>query len=103
MGTLLYQQGRLHESKVVCENVLSVKPWHFGALSGIVLVCAGLNDKVNADIWASRRLPPLNVPERRSDWVDMNVKEINGMLSEKEGSDQTIAGLNPDTFDDAWL
>jgi len=101
-ATLLYQQGRLQESKIACENVLSVKPWHFGALSGIVLVSAGLNDKVNARIWAARRLPPLNTPESRADWVDMQVQEIRNMLSEKEES-ETIAGLNPDTFDDAWL
>jgi len=100
-ATMLYMQGRLEESKEMCENVLSVKPWHFGALSGIVLVCAGLNDMVNAQIWSSRKLPPLNAPEERKEWVDRAVQEINSMLSEKQS--ETIAGLNPDSFDDAWL
>jgi len=100
-ATMLYMQGRLEESKEMCENVLSVKPWHFGALSGIVLVCAGLNDMVNAQIWSSRKLPPLNSPEERNEWVDRAMQEINSMLAEKQS--ETIAGLNPDSFDDAWL
>jgi len=59
LATLYYMQGRVEESKALCELVLETKPWHFGALSGIVLVCTAMNDAVGARMWAARRLPPL--------------------------------------------
>ena len=79
LATLMYLQGRLKESKELCEIVLAVKPWHFGALSGVVMVCAGLSDVSGARMWADRRLPPLrpdgDTTERRILWVERAVKE----------------------------
>jgi len=93
LATLLYRQGRLEESKACCELVLAVKPWHFGALSGIVMVCVGMKDSVNAKIWADRRLPPLQPSssqsigsvggrnnERRKDWIKRAVRDATMFL-----------------------
>ena len=72
LATLLYQRGRLQEARALCEYVLAVKPWHFGALSGIVMVCVGMEDAQAARLWADRRLPPLQPigdNARRYDWA----------------------------------
>ena len=86
LATLKYMQGQLEESKKLCEMVLEVKPWHFGALSGIVLVCTTMNDATGARMWAERRLPPF-VPNhttgsRRMTWVsraaDDAIEQLHG-------------------------
>jgi len=101
LATLLYRQGRLRESKACCEIVLTVKPWHFGALSGIVLVCAGMKDYVNAKIWADRRLPPIQpngtTNERRSDWVRRAVKDATLTMVRPEAF---VTGITDEDDDD---
>lgn len=117
LATLLYRQGRYEESKACCELVLAVKPWHFGALSGIVMVCAGMNDSVNAKIWADRRLPPLQPNEngkfnpsgneRRKDWIRRAVRDATNFLFRPqvdmvEFDDEVRDGIYSDDFDDSW-
>lgn len=85
LATLKYMQGRLEESKKLCEMVLQVKPWHFGALSGIVLVCTAMNDATGARLWAARRLPPL-IPEytsgdRRTTWITQALDDATESLN----------------------
>jgi hypothetical protein len=87
LGTLLFLQGRLDESRYLCEIVLAVKPWHFGALSGMVMVCAGLGDTSAARQWASRRLPPIQPTgsnKRRSEWVERAVDDAAKALLDAE-------------------
>jgi|UPI000581AF11 hypothetical protein len=72
LATLYYIQGRLEEAEVLCKIVLQLKPWHFGALSGIVMIYADLHDSDAARIWAARRLPafaPTGTNRRREAWV----------------------------------
>jgi len=117
LATLLYRQGRYEESKACCELVLAVKPWHFGALSGIVMVCAGMNDSVNAKIWSDRRLPPLQPNqkrrlnpsgnERRKDWIRRAVRDATNLLFRPrvdivEFDDEVRDGIFSDDFDDSW-
>lgn len=89
LATLYYMQGRYQESKKLCQLVLEQKPWHFGALSGIVMVCANLQDIQGARQWAARRLPPM-VPdgttdnERRKEWADRAVDDARQRLVEEE-------------------
>jgi hypothetical protein len=69
---LYYIQCRLEEAEVLCKIVLQLKPWHFGALSGIVMIYADLHDSDAARIWAARRLPafaPTGTNRRREAWV----------------------------------
>jgi tetratricopeptide (TPR) repeat protein len=88
LATLYYMQGRYEDSKRYCEAVLDQKPWHFGALSGIVMVCANLQDMNGARQWASRRLPPIppdgTTNERRSEWVERAVEDARKALLEEE-------------------
>lgn len=83
LATLKYMQGRLEESKNLCEIVLQTKPWHFGALSGIVLVCTAMNDAPGARMWAERRLPPF-VPDdsRRNVWINHALEDATKSLNE---------------------
>jgi len=92
LATLKFLQGKLGESKELCEIVLKLKPWHFGALSGAVMVCAGLQDVNSARMWADRRLPPL-VPKntssgRRKTWIENACRDARKRLfiAEKDRS-----------------
>jgi hypothetical protein len=52
--------------------------WHFGALSGIVMIYAGAQDSQSARMWASRRIPtfaPTGTNRRRAGWVQHAVRE----------------------------
>lgn len=87
LATLLFLQGRLEESRQLCETVLTVKPWHFGAASGIVMVCAGLGDPSAARQWAARRLPPIQPTgsnNRRHQWVERAVDDATKSLFDAE-------------------
>ncbi len=78
LATLYYMLGRYDESKALCELVLDIKPWHFGALSGIVLVCTAKNDASGARHWANMRLPPPG--ERRNQWTESAVQNAKKSL-----------------------
>ena len=65
LATLYYMQGRLFESEKLCRVVLSIKPWHFGALSGLVMVYASMHEIDKAKEWAARRLPTLPPPPQQ--------------------------------------
>jgi hypothetical protein len=73
LATLYFLQGRHDESYKLCRIILQIKPWHFGALSGIVLVLwqqqqqqqLGSSNKQRkkneAQKWAEQCLPPARV------------------------------------------
>lgn len=111
LATLLFLQGRLEESRSLCETVLAVKPWHFGASSGIVMVCAGLGDPSAARQWAARRLPPIQPTgsnKRRHQWVERAVDDATKALFDAERRVKKAFGKPDerpkfDAFDeDAW-
>ena len=80
LATLYYMLGRYEESKALCELVLDIKPWHFGALSGIVLVCIASNDVSEANHWSQMRLPPGG--KRRVEWTNNAVEQAEKSLHE---------------------
>lgn len=83
LATLTYLQGRLDESERLCKTVLAVKPWHFGALSGIVLVYVGMKDPQSALSWVNRRLPsfiPNSPNHKRREWVETALKQADCSL-----------------------
>lgn len=131
LATLYYIQGRFEDSYKLCQVVLQVKPWHFGALSGIVQVCIGMGDRNAARAWAERRLPNIAagtsfppfaedgpVNPRRTEWVEKAVSTAKEMLKASEkNTQQTFFGkpedyysrkannnqvLDKDGFGDAW-
>lgn len=104
LATLLYQRGRLPESRALCELVLAVKPWHFGALSGVVLVCAGMGDVSAARLWADRRLPPVQPVgdnARRAEWVRRATGEAERSLRRAEEAVKEGFGVLDKYEDDA--
>lgn len=62
LATLYYMQGRYEDAGDLLSIVLEVKPWHFDALSSMMLVCTITKQASGARIWSHRRLPPLHVP-----------------------------------------
>jgi len=104
LATLYYMLQEYEESRALCEIVLDTKPWHFGALSGIVLVCTAMNDASGAKEWASQCLPPLfnsergnfaNGPnvhnERRSAWTEEALARAEESMKEA-----SLVGRNRD-------
>ncbi len=59
LATLYYMRGKYEDAKVLLEMVLDVKPWHFDALSSMILVCTITNDVQRAQFWSNRRMPLL--------------------------------------------
>jgi tetratricopeptide (TPR) repeat protein len=88
LATLLYLMGRLEESKAWCEAILEAKPWHIGALSGVVMVCVKLNDEDSAKKYISMGLPNLSTEKRnaRRAWVERNLKIATEQLSQLQSS-----------------
>lgn len=87
LATLYFLQGKLKESEALCKIVLEIKPWHFGALSGIVLIYAAMQDSQAARMWAARRLPtfaPEGANRRREIWVEQALAEASKSLNQAE-------------------
>lgn len=84
LATLYFLQGKHDKSYKLCTVILEIKPWHFGALSGIVAVCMALGDREKAMYWAARRLPTINNLERRMEWVDRAVANAKDSLERAE-------------------
>ena len=97
LATLYFLQNEFDKSYNLCLLILKIKPWHFGALSGIVQVCIGRGDRNGARFWAEQRLPnavsgksfppfsedgPMN--PRRQEWVEEQVNLAEKMLKKAE-------------------
>lgn len=83
LATLYYIQGKWNAAERMCRLVLEMKPWHFGALSRIVLIHAALHDTESARRCAAARLPtyaPIGPNRRRQQWVDDAVEHAKSTL-----------------------
>jgi len=103
LATLYFLQNKFDESYKVCLLILQVKPWHFGALAGIVQVCIGRGDIDGARHWATKRLPNLLLAEggpdspRRKEWVEKQVLAAEKQLAKVER--ETIRSFGkPDSY-----
>lgn len=59
LATVYFHQGRFEDSYAICEKVLHMKPWHFGASEAIVTASMRLSDRDSARSWAIKGLPKL--------------------------------------------
>jgi hypothetical protein len=78
LATIYLSQGRLEEALFLNKIVLAVKPWHFGALSHIVMVYESLGDSRSARAWARFRLPALTSisnNKRQAHWAERAVMD----------------------------
>lgn len=91
LATLYFLEGRLEESRQWCERILDAKPWHVGALSGIVMVCAKLNKEEDAIRYARLGLPNIASGDRE-EWVKRNVHLAEANLKRLEESTKKAYG-----------
>lgn len=87
LAMLMILQKRWIEAEKMFLIVLAVKPWHMGALSGIVMTYAALQDNKRATEWAAHRLPkftPGGPNHRRSIWSRAAVKLAQDSLFDAE-------------------
>ena len=76
LATLRFMQGRFEESVTLCERVLALKPWHFGALSGIVMCHTKLRAVEEANRWAAVSMPAVGTVQRY-EWVGQAFRAID--------------------------
>ena len=101
LATLYYMTGRLDEAETLNKVVLAVKPWHFGALSGIVMIYAAQADSEKARLWAASRLPtfaPTGENRRRVVWAEEAVRSAEESLAQAEKRIRDLFG-EPDDYD----
>ncbi|CAB9505020.1 repeat-containing protein [Seminavis robusta] len=114
LATLYYMQGRVDAAETLCQIVLAVKPWHFGALSSIVMIYAAQANSEKARLWAASRLPafaPNGANRRRIAWAEQAVLSAKESFVNAEKRVQDLFG-EPDDYsveqqtdmwdDDAW-
>jgi hypothetical protein len=105
LATLYYLQGKMEASYHLCRLIiLHLKPWHFGALAGIVQVCLALGNRDEARYWATKRLPtaaantgapPFDggaTNPRRLSWVQEMVLTAKRIMKESEEATQQQFG-----------
>ncbi len=80
-ATILYQLGRLDESKADAEKVVALEPRHFGALSGLGLIAQARNDD-NAALEAFERALAVNphMPQIQTAVDALRRKRRNGAI-----------------------
>ena len=95
LATLLYLMGRLKESLAWCEMIIDAKPWHIGALSGVVMVCLKMNDEESAKKFISMGLPNLSneMRDARNAWVEKNVDSAKQSLLQLKSSNAVYKEL----------
>lgn len=84
-ATILYMQGEYDASIELCRRVIVLKPWHFGALSGLVMCQSRLGSISQVQESSSRAMPPPgqfsdskgNTYEPRRAWVETMLREID--------------------------
>lgn len=93
---MYYVQGRLEEALTLNKTVLSIKPWHIGALSHIVMVYAAIGDPFSARQWAALRLPSFassGSNRKRSRWVERAVVDATILLHQGEKNNALSFGI----------
>ena len=76
LATCRYKDGDVAESVQLFLRVLSMKPWHFGALHGILMSHVMLENTEEADRWEAEGMPRLG-----DDWEDDRGEWVTRMLS----------------------
>ncbi|CAJ1954505.1 unnamed protein product [Cylindrotheca closterium] len=102
LAILYHVQGRYEKALQLNKIVLSIKPWHFGALSHIVMVYAAMGDQMSARQWAYFRLPTFSnggSNQRRSRWVERAVVEATVRLHQGEKNNAKSFGIS----DREWI
>lgn len=94
LATLLFLMGRYKESKNWCEKIINAKPWHIGALSGIVMVCMRIGDKEGVLKYSMLGLPNLTPQMRNSrrEWVQRNVEIAEQKLLQLQEANRKAYG-----------
>lgn len=78
LATLRYMEGKYDESMQLCRRVLEMKPWHFGALGGMVMCHERLGHVEEVERCKAEAMPP---PGQRDAWVERMVSVLDDRIS----------------------
>ena len=85
LATRRYRDGDVAEAIQLFLRVLRMKPWHFGALHGILMCHVQLGNEEEADRWEAACMP--RQADERSEWVARMLRELDAKVSDLELSD----------------
>jgi hypothetical protein len=74
LAMVRFLQMRWSDSANLCEEVIKIKPWHFGALSGLIMCHQRCGDVEAARNCVAHNIPPPG--PQRTKWVKKMVQEI---------------------------
>eukprot|EP00538_Stauroneis_constricta_P009123 CAMPEP_0119547606 /NCGR_PEP_ID=MMETSP1352-20130426/1671_1 /TAXON_ID=265584 /ORGANISM="Stauroneis constricta, Strain CCMP1120" /LENGTH=405 /DNA_ID=CAMNT_0007592559 /DNA_START=407 /DNA_END=1621 /DNA_ORIENTATION=+ len=75
-----------HKAAEYYKIVLSIKPWHIHASSGIVTAYAQLQQAEQAQQWAFQRLPKTTMSRRRAEWIQRMTQLAQRQLVDDENA-----------------
>ena len=96
LGMLYLNQGLYSDAYVLFQYVLMYKPWHVGALDGMITTCSNLNLFFENEYWKSKMIPPLldendyECRRRRTKWVNDVIDVATEQLQRKDYSDLSL-------------
>lgn len=83
LATLRYIRGDFEESITLCHRVLKIKPWHFGAQSGLVMCHQNLGNMEESDKCRENLLPiSESAGDLREEWVKRMLPIIDERIDE---------------------
>ena len=103
LGYLYHLQDRLQDAQDVYRYVLDRKPWHIGAINGLIAVSS---DTDEIDYWSSKVLPPLTLNtyeelQCRKIWVNEMVgfasQQLSGDYVIPSRTDSILSASHPET------
>lgn len=98
LATLMFLQNRQEESLELCLLVLALKPWHFGALSGVVMVYRGLQDNTNMLKYALQRMPPLPASKEEATKMEEQSRQSGGKIETRQAWVDRMVGTAKDAL-----
>lgn len=87
LATLYFVEGKLQASEAICLVVLSVKPWHFGAINGLAMIHTLKGQERSQSRSILSQLPPVvstDPYDPRTEWVNKAVEEAKLRLRNAE-------------------
>ena len=96
LGMLYLNQGLCNDAYILFQYVLMYKPWHVGALDGMMNTCSNMNLYFENEYWKFKMIPPLldendgESRRRRTKWVNDMINVATEQLQMKDCYDHSL-------------
>ena len=123
LSKLYCLQGKFDDSKIICEAILKIKPYHFMVIETMIANCYGsiaskgqqqgdekdggaaadtgtvvaVDDEIQMQLWLMKRLPPPQPSALRIEWVKRAVSAATLLLEEAKERNEPKSSGGSDT------